>query len=61
MDHREQQQLLVHGAFVPAGRSSSPVLALKGRVGELVALMEKQIAKDWPKSFLKARGIHTGT
>lgn len=52
-DYQEQQQQLVHAAFVPAGRSSSPDLALKGRAAELVALLEKQIGKDWPRSFLK--------
>lgn len=50
---QRQQQPPAHGAFIPAGRSCSPDVTLRGRAGELVGLLDKQMAKDWPKSFLK--------
>lgn len=54
---QQQRQLLVSGSFVPPGRSSSPVAALRAQSGELLLQLERQLARDWPKSFMKVCGV----
>uniref|UniRef100_A0A383WNY4 Uncharacterized protein n=1 Tax=Tetradesmus obliquus TaxID=3088 RepID=A0A383WNY4_TETOB len=50
---QQQRQLLVSGSFVPPGRSSSPVAALRAQSGDLLLQLERQLARDWPRSFMK--------
>eukprot|EP00775_Hariotina_reticulata_P008919 gene8919-9096_t len=53
-DQVGQQQQLAHGEFVPAGRGSTQEAFLRGRQQEMLTLLEKQLNKDWPNSFIKA-------
>jgi hypothetical protein len=50
---QQQRQLLLSGLFVPVGRSSSPVAGLRAQSGDMLEQLEQQLAKDWPKSFMK--------
>lgn len=50
---QQQQQQLAHGQFVPAGRGSTQEALLRGRQQEMLTLLEKQLNKDWPNSFIK--------
>lgn len=49
----KQQQVL--RPFIPAGRNSSPGIALKGQTADLLAGLEAALSKDWPQSFIKVR------
>jgi hypothetical protein len=56
---QQQRQLLLSGSFVPAGRSSSPVAGLRAQSGDMLAQLDQQLAKDWPKSFMKVLSLIT--
>jgi hypothetical protein len=51
----KQQQQQVLRPFIPAGRNSSPDVALKGQTADLLAGLEATLSKDWPQSFIKVR------
>jgi hypothetical protein len=48
-----QRQQLAHGEFIPAGCGSSQETVLRGRQQEMLLLLEKQLTKEWPQSFIK--------
>jgi hypothetical protein len=52
---QQQRQPLVSGSFVPAGRSSSPVAGLRAQSSDMLLQLERQLSRDWPKSFMKVR------